>query len=92
MRLPLMSQIVNDMVCVRLLCYSFISCFFIAPTDQSMTDKGKEKGIFSTLTARNKLLNHLQRISLSEDKQGEQFGPAVVKADMRISLKRPSIL
>jgi hypothetical protein len=57
-----------------------------------MTDKGKEKGIFSTLTARNKLLNHLQRISLSEDKQGEQFGPAVVKADTRINLKRPSIL
>jgi hypothetical protein len=57
-----------------------------------MTDKGTEKGIFSTLTARNKLLNHLQRISLSEDKQGEQFGPAVVKADTRINLKRPSIL
>jgi hypothetical protein len=54
-----------------------------------MTDKNTEKGIVSALTAGNKLLNLLQRISLSENELGEQFGPVVVKGDMHISLKMP---
>jgi hypothetical protein len=54
-----------------------------------MTDKGTEKGSVSALTAGNKLLNLLQRISLSKNELGEQFGLVVVKVDMHISSRTP---
>ena len=52
---------------------SLFHAFFIAPTNQLTTDKGKEKGSVSTLTARSNLLNLLQRTSLLENELGEHI-------------------